>query len=458
MNEARGAAISSDGKTLVYSKGNTGDVTIWLRSMADGKEERYSLGPFRAPVWVVSQIQFAPRRSTLGVFLGASDAERPDFWLLPLDGGQPQRGLAGWNAGRGIGGAAFRWMPDGRHVLLSGSTAGVAGNHLYMAEIGTGRFWPLTAGVSDDHSPAASPDGGRIAFTSGRTDFDLVEVPLNGAPPRVLLSTSFSEENPDWSPDGAQVAYTKDSAGWGEEIWIRRVQGGWDRPLLDHRRTAIVNHRRPRFSPDGQRIAFELYGGLGHTIQISTVAGGQPVRLETESNDQHTVAWSPDGNWIAYRRQVGGKWEVAKAPSGGGGKPMTLAVEEGLGGGGGNVVWAPSGDAIAFSDNLGIHLVSPDFSRLLTKTVPTVFGFSKDSRQILGLRRTPGGGWKLVRIDVRTGEERDVGDTGLPRPSQITNFSLHPDGKRFVTAVGVAREDIWILEGFAGPRKWWQMF
>ena len=37
----------------------------------------------------------------------------------------------------------------------------------------------------------------------------------------------------------------------------------------------------------------------------------------------------------------------------------------------------------------------------------------------------------------------------------MVGFSLHPDGKRFLTSIGKWPWDIWMLEGWDQPRKTW---
>jgi hypothetical protein len=34
----------------------------------------------------------------------------------------------------------------------------------------------------------------------------------------------------------------------------------------------------------------------------------------------------------------------------------------------------------------------------------------------------------------------------IPAAANVSGFSLHPEGKRFATAIGVPKSDIWLLE------------
>jgi hypothetical protein len=117
------------------------------------------------------------------------------------------------------------------------------------------------------------------------------------------------------------------------------------------------------------------------------------------------------------------------------------------------VDWSPSGEWIAYNDPNGLHLVSPDgeVERLLHKGQPPVFGFSKDGSKVYIIRRAQSRGWELAAISVRDGVETKLTDLNLSPDAEVFGFSLHPDGKRFATAVGTTRRDIWILEGFRQP-------
>src|SRR5260370_169238 len=106
---------------------------------------------------------------------------------------------------------------------------------------------------------------------------------------------------------------------------MRSLAEGWARPFAEGSAEGYLDLGQPRYSPDGQHIAY-VRTGARHTVYVSSIAGGSAVPVERDSADQHTPAWSPDGNWIAYTRFVGQNWGVAKAPSRGGGQPVRLGL------------------------------------------------------------------------------------------------------------------------------------
>jgi Tol biopolymer transport system component len=85
--------------------------------------------------------------------------------------------------------------------------------------------------------------------------------------------------------------------------------------------TTLNTHtRRPRWSPDGRRIAFDARAsGSVHTdIYVVNAAGGTAQRLTTDVSQDTWAAWSADGRWIYYLKHVRGSPEIWKVPAAGG--------------------------------------------------------------------------------------------------------------------------------------------
>jgi Tol biopolymer transport system component len=177
------------------------------------------------------------------------------------------------------------------------------------------------------------------------------------------------------------------------------------------------------------------------------------VILDPESPDQHGPSWSPDGNWIAYRRLNAGKWELAKAPLGGG---QSVSLGETFTGGGSETDWSPDGKWICHPKDNRLYLVSADGkAQKMLNTASTAFGFSRDGAILYVVRRRRASReWELAEFTVSDGQEKKVMLLDLPSAAEVAGFSLNPDGKSFATSTGVRRHDIWLLDGFPRPGLW----
>jgi Tol biopolymer transport system component len=74
----------------------------------------------------------------------------------------------------------------------------------------------------------------------------------------------------------------------------------------------------PRWSPDGQQIAFDSRPAGNSDIFAIDVQGGPPRKLTSEPSNESVPSWSRDGRWIYFASDRTGGWEVWKMPSKGG--------------------------------------------------------------------------------------------------------------------------------------------
>ena len=444
------AAISPDGRSLGLLRTDLAGkepLALWTADVNGSSPRKIDTNPLNTGKYESGYLAFSPDGKKLGAWLSRWDGES-EFWVLPWPSGQPEKSFS-FVAGT----YSFSWMPDNRHLVFGGVVPGSLGADLQMVDTRTGALRHVTVQVTDSTEAAVSPDGKRIAFSASTDDFDVLQVPLNGMPARPLLSTSRDDLDPAWSPLGENLAVSTNRSGTSQ-IWLRNMRDGSDRPLVteqDFGAKFIASFSDPAFSPDGRRIAYSLLGAAGHSIYISSVAGGKPVRLSNESNDERGPDWSADGNWIAYLRNNGGTWSLVKASSGGGGKPTLLA--DGL------LPVPPkwdraAGHGIVCMTRDGLTLVSDDGRgrQILSKDRWLVFGWSTDGRSIEGIKQTDPRHRSIAMIDVQMHAEKMIGDLQLPAASVIRGFSLAPDGLSFATSASQPTGDIFILEGFSRPR------
>ncbi len=154
-----------------------------------------------------------------------------------------------------------------------------------------------------------------LAFVAG-----LLLRPAAGTPPELrYLTHSGRDRSPAASPDGRLVAFTSERDG-RPRIWLEQLPGGDETPLTDG------PDDFPRFSPDGGAILFARREGLNASLFRVPTLGGQPRRVVDDATDGD---FSPDGSRIAFVRwkNNGGRMDsIVGIAHADGGTPQQLAV------------------------------------------------------------------------------------------------------------------------------------
>ncbi len=452
------AAPSPDGKALVLwllsGEKHEKEPKLWISSPPGAPPRKYEPVLFEeqgsfSPVY----LRFAPDGRQ--ILLAKPTAMGIELWLLPFPDGPAAKGKARRVFASMLGGAqwppSFSWMPDSQHLVMSFPTAGHPQPQLWMAHVEDQDLDALTADEGIKVRPAVSPDGKKIAYASMTENFDIVEIPAAGGPVRPILSTSRNEMSPAWSPVAPLLAYVTDRSG-PQEIWLRSMQDGSDRPLVTQRdfddNTLALGTLA--VSPDGSRLAYSRNSTthLGR-LWISPLAGGGTPVAVTKSNEfERAPAWSPDGNWLTYFSSAGG---LMKTRVGGSDPPVLLRREFCSH----PAPWSPDGKWIACPVDDGVLLLSPDgkqMHKVGSRSSPVAW--SPDSRQLYALAAGQGTQWLLESIDVSSGTERTIADLGSQYLFQgdPLSLSLSNDHTSLAASVVSYQSDIWMLEGFAQPR------
>jgi dipeptidyl aminopeptidase/acylaminoacyl peptidase len=131
--------------------------------------------------------------------------------------------------------------------------------------------------------------------------------------PQDLTRIRFISD-PQISPDGQQVAFvvamlSEDKDQYLSNIWMVDTAGGEPRRFT----TGLKRDTKPRWSPDGTRLAFlsEREGHPKAQLYVMPAAGGEPTRLTNLPNGVMQHVWSPDGSRLALVARVGGWQEPA---------------------------------------------------------------------------------------------------------------------------------------------------
>jgi Tol biopolymer transport system component len=139
-----------------------------------------------------------------------------ETWLVDVDGNHLRKL---------VDGAAPRWSPDGKRLLITGEVLSLLSRtpqiHISEVEVATGKKKPVREGRYADWSP----DGKRIVFSmeGDRTK-------NSGVHPGSKLWTAAADGSgaaelcdgdwPSWSPDSKKIAFCVQKAGKPGEIWV----------------------------------------------------------------------------------------------------------------------------------------------------------------------------------------------------------------------------------------------
>jgi dipeptidyl aminopeptidase/acylaminoacyl peptidase len=159
-----------------------------------------------------------------------------------------------------------------------------------------------TADDPCDFNPEWSPDGTRIAFSryGGGFIHEIHVINADGTGLHRVSPQGVQDFHPTWSPDGSRLAFEHrvDNVSNGD-LYIMNADG------TD--RVRVTNDPEPDeypvWSPKGDRIAFMSYDdGDGSDIFVVNLDGTNRVNLTRDGAWDVDVAWSPDGERLVAAR------------------------------------------------------------------------------------------------------------------------------------------------------------
>jgi len=197
------------------------------------------------------------------------------------------------------GGSQPAWRPG--MPELAYRVAGIGINVYDMAADQDRRI----VGNSSATSPTWSPQGDRLAYAAkdSSDSWRVYIAPVDNPSEARVVAAGWS---PVWGPSGA-IAYTGCGAGGLCGIYILYPDQTGTPPTImtnDRNDTPIA------WSPDGQNLAYMSDHGGNWDVYILNLSGGI-TQLTADPAEDGWPAWAPDGSGMIFVTKRSGKWELA---------------------------------------------------------------------------------------------------------------------------------------------------
>jgi Tol biopolymer transport system component/predicted Ser/Thr protein kinase len=442
-------AWSPDGKEIVFGAAMAWDPAarialdsqLWVVNASSGEKRMLT-----KPAVALDAVQ--PNWSPHGhrIAFWAVHGGQRDIWTVSSDGTHPvavtHDAALDWSP---------VWSPDGRRLYFASDRAGSM--NLWRVSIDEksgrvlGRLEAITTPSPYSGSISISRDGRRIAYAQQLTTANIQTVgfdPINESivsQPRWITQGSRQATNPGLSPDGEWLAFHDGGKQGG--VFVVKTDGTGLRQLTND----VFKDRHPRWSPDGQRIAFQSNRGGKYDIWLINPDGAGLDRLTyAPALDNIYPVWSPDGKRLAYSAPGATPlvMEFAKPWKEQSPKPAVVPPE--LGARFYVRSWSPDGRKLAGEllkgdgvSVLGLGIYSLESERLERLNE---FGYNLvwlgDSRRLLFQDHRG----KLYLIDSQSRNSRS--EILSVAPHTLSGMTLSRDDRRMYFSVIVKESDIWL--------------
>jgi Tol biopolymer transport system component len=196
------------------------------------------------------------------------------------------------------------WSGGGRRLVFVrdvDNRLARANFEIYTKNLRTGNVVRRTHRRAVDWTPAFSPGGRKIAFSSDRgagNTFDIFVLEL-ATGDLIRIRHAGDDFSPTWSADGRFLVWSGYIGTGRADLFRRAVTGG---PITDLTATPGLSEEEPNLNPAGTRVVYQRWRSADTEIVIETLATGAARVLTRNSHSDRVPVFSPNGRRIAWER------------------------------------------------------------------------------------------------------------------------------------------------------------
>ena len=420
---------SPDGKALAYYAPDPGD-PIFIADRNAGNPRKI----FAAEPGVHCHFLIWSRDGRWIYFVKGTPTTDMDIWRIPAGGGHAER-ISAHHAWVGYP----AWL-DARTLIYSATADDGSGQWLYAMDVEHRIPHRVSSGIAEQYLSVAVDEvqPHHLVATVANPTAGLWTVPIaNDVQPESAVKPIQAANTRALSPRyaGDYLAFLS-SKGGADGLW-----------RLDNNGTAVELWKggdggvvaAPAISPNGHRICFSYRKQGRAELYVINANGTGLTTLAKSIEVQSAASWSPDGKWVAVAANQGEGTRVFKIPLDGG-PPVRLRDTLSF-----NPVWSPDNRFVVYSEqhaggSLDVKTMTPDGAPVAVPAVASLrlplafaspYRFMPGGKTLITLQGTAPN-QNFFRLDLETGEQRQLTSFDLKSGSVIQNFDISPDGTRIV--------------------------
>ncbi len=164
----------------------------------------------------------------------------------------------------------------------------------------------VTVGSWNDLSPAWSPDGKTIAYSSDENGlWQIFIMNPNGTSNRAITPSSYDATNPSWNPNSSAIAFWSNA---GSRSYVRLVFVANSTVVTLTDGSYVVVQGAPEWSPDGGELLFFVESNVTQLVSMDLTSRTLRVVTSVNGSDLH-AAWASPSE-VMYSNLVNGSYEI----------------------------------------------------------------------------------------------------------------------------------------------------